>query len=305
MSEEHPVVLVAGAINTDLVGQVRHAPQAGETVTGLGFSIFGGGKGANQAVAVARSGGTVSLVGAVGDDQFGRDRLANLATDRVNTSAVATVEGQASGVALILVETGGENRIAYIPGATTRITTDATLDAYRRVHPSLVLAPNELPQEALRSLFAAARADGVVTVFNAAPDPATALDLLPDVSILIVNEHEALEILQEPVGSHRAAAQRLADLYDLTAIVTAGADGAYASDRSEPIHIPGTSVDAVDTTGAGDTFCGAFAGELAGGASLNEAIAYGVRAAGISVTRPGAQASIPNRDEILAALRRD
>ena len=302
MSDRRPVVLVAGAINTDLVGQVREAPGAGETVTGSGFAMFGGGKGANQAVAVARSGGSVSLVGAVGDDQFGRDRLADLDADGVDTAGVSVVPDAASGVALILVETSGENRIAYIPGATTCISTESTLDAYRRAQPCLVLVPNELPHEALAALLAVARADGVTTVLNAAPDPGTVSSLLGGVEILVVNEHEAGEILQEAFGSHLDAARRLAEIHEVTAIVTAGRNGVFACSGDEVVHVPGVVVEAVDTTGAGDTFCGAFAAEIARGASLQDAMLFGVQAASISVTRPGAQASIPHRQEIIAAL---
>lgn len=305
MSSQQPVVLVAGAINTDLVGQVDRAPEAGETITGAGFEVFGGGKAANQAVALARSGTATSLVGAVGDDQFGRDRLKDLQADGIDTSAVDTIGDAASGVALILVEASGENRIAYIPGATTRIMLEPTLAAYQRIRPGLLLAPNELPLEVLHSLLKAARADGVPVILNAAPDPANVMGLLDDVSILIVNEHEALAILGEPVEGHGEAARLLARRHGLTAIVTAGADGAYACDGGETMHIPGVRGEAVDTTGAGDTFCGAFAGELARGAALVDALTYGVWAASISVTRPGAQASIPSRDEVLAAMNQD
>lgn len=303
MSERQPVVLVAGAINTDLVGQMERAPEAGETITGTGFAVFGGGKAANQAVALARSGTATSLVGAVGDDQFGRDRLADLQADGVDTSAVAVIEGQASGVALILVETGGENRIAYIPGATNHIGLETTLVACERVRPALVLVPNEVPFAVLDALLSAAQAEGVPTILNAAPDPANVLTLLDKVSVLIVNEHEAVVILGQPVASHAEAARLLAERHALTAIVTAGADGAYACEGGEVVHVPGVRVEAVDTTGAGDTFCGTFAGELARGASLADALAYGVQAASISVTRPGAQAAIPRREEVIATLR--
>ena len=126
MSEDRAGILVAGAINTDLVGQFDYAPRSGETVAGTGFAVFGGGKAANQAVAAARSGASVRLIGAVGQDQFGQDRLKELERDGVDVSAVDVVGDVASGVAMILVERSGENRIAYIPGATARIRTDFT-----------------------------------------------------------------------------------------------------------------------------------------------------------------------------------
>ena len=300
--KKQAVVLVAGAINTDLVGLMDRAPEAGETITGTGFAVFGGGKAANQAVAVARTGGAAYLVGAVGDDQFGKDRLADLDADRVDTSSVEVIAGGTSGVALILVENGGENRIAYIPGTTLQVTPEATLAAYERIRPDLVLAPNEVPHGALRSLLEAARSNNVRTMLNAAPDPTTSVDLLENVDILIVNEHEAIEMLGQTVADHGDAAMKLAQRYALTAVVTAGADGVYAGDGGQSLHVAGIPVEAVDTTGAGDAFCGAFAAELAGGATLEEALRFAVQAASISVTRHGAQASIAYRNEVVAAM---
>ncbi|MBA3379469.1 MAG: hypothetical protein H0T93_11360, partial [Chloroflexia bacterium] len=188
-------ILVAGAINTDLVATVTRAPAAGETVTGTGFSIHGGGKGANQAVAVARSGGDAHLVGAIGDDVFGHARLIGLIKDGVHTASVMERTGQLSGVALILVEDGGENRIAYVPGATLTVPPAHMKTAFSEIQPSIVLATNELPQSVLRVLFTAARNADATVVFNVTPDPEMARDLINDVSILIVNSGEAAVLL--------------------------------------------------------------------------------------------------------------
>lgn len=294
-------ILVAGAINTDLVVTVARSPLAGETVTGTGFAIHGGGKGANQAVAIARSGGDAYLVGAIGEDEFGRARLTGLIEDGVHTQSVMERTGQTSGVALILVEDGGENRIAYVPGATRMVSPSHLEAAFAGIQPSFVLATNELPHEALGTLFTLARSAGVTVVFNATPEPETAHDLIHNVSILIVNEGEAAVLLDdEAVADAEAAAASLLELGPDTVILTVGANGACVG-TSDGIawHRP-PSVEVVDTTGAGDTFCGAFASELARGASIDDAVRYGVLASALSVTRPGAQLSIPTREEISA-----
>ncbi len=299
MSAAPKPILVAGAINTDLVATVVRAPAAGETVTGTGFAIHGGGKGANQAVAAARSGGDVLLTGAVGDDEFGRDRLAELARDGVGTSWVMVRERETSGVALILVECDGENRIAYVPGATALAPPLHVVSALEAVQPAFVLATNELPAESLSALFVAARRAQATVVYNATPDPERARDLVREVSILIVNQSEAAALLDaDAAGTVEGTVAALLDLGPETVILTAGAKGACAG-MSDAIqwHRP-PSVDVVDTTGAGDTFCGAMVCELARGASLEDAVRYGVIASALSVTRPGAQSSIPTRTDI-------
>lgn len=300
MANTAGLVLVAGAINTDLVATVARAPLAGETVTGTSFAIHGGGKGANQAVAVARSGGAVFLVGAIGDDDFGRARLDGLRADGIDTGWVTPHDREPSGVALILVEDGGENRIAYVPGATRTVSPSHLEAAFAGIRPSFVMATNELPHDALGALFAVARRAGATVVFNATPEPETARGLIHNVSILIVNEGEAATLLDvEAIADPEAAVTSLLELGPDTVILTAGANGAHAgTGRGVEWHRP-PSVEVVDTTGAGDTFCGAFVSELARGAPIDEAVRYGVIASALSVTRPGAQSSIPTRAEIL------
>lgn len=292
-------ILVAGAINTDLVATVARAPLAGETVTGTSFAIHGGGKGANQAVAIARSGGDAYLVGAIGEDEFGRARLTGLIEDGVHTESVMERTGQTSGVALILVEDGGENRIAYVPGATRTVSPSHLETAFAKIKPSFVLATNELPDDALRALFALARSAGATVVFNATPEPETVRDLIHNVSILIVNEGEAAILLDvETVADPGAAVASLLQLGPDTVILTAGANGACVGTGDGIAWLRPPDVEVVDTTGAGDTFCGAFVSELARGASISEAARYGVLASALSVTRPGARSSIPTRAEI-------
>lgn len=298
-------VLVAGAINTDLVGHMKRAPRAGETIAGTGFAVFGGGKGANQAVAVARSGGLVGLVGAVGNDQFGIDRLRELRLDGIDVTDVKQFPEVASGVALIFVEATGENRIAFISGATSLIDPGTALEAYARFRPDVVLVPNELPTDALLALLRAAHQDGVTTILNAAPEPSSVRDAIQYTSILVANEHEAVELLGELPHGHAATARRLGEHGGLKVVITAGADGVYVWDGANEYHVQGPRREAVDTTGAGDTFAGAFASELSRGVDLAAAVTFGVHAAGISVTRHGAQASIPTRNAVIDSMAGD
>lgn len=299
---ESPAVLVAGAINTDLVATVSQAPNAGETITGHDFRMFGGGKGANQAVAVSRSGGRVVMVGAVGDDEFGAARLADLRADNVATDWVQVLDDTSSGVALILVEDSGENRIAYIPGATLQVTSENLMAAYAATRPAVVLVPNEVEGAALETLLSVARADGALTILNATPEPLSARHLLAHVSILIVNEHESVQLLGHQVSGHSEAAGALGDRLGIPVLVTAGGEGVFLWDGRQVHQVRGPRRIVVDTTGAGDTFAGALVAKLAVGVSLLNAVEFGVHAAGLSVTRPGAQSSIPTLDEVARSL---
>jgi ribokinase len=216
------------------------------------------------------------------------------------------VSGDApSGVALITVEAGGENRIAYVPGATSTVPSSHVTDALDAIEPGFVLATNELPHDALHGLFSRATAAGARVIFNATPDPATAVDLLANVSILVVNAGEAAALLGSgAIGDPRDAVLSLRDRGPETVILTAGPDGACAGfPGGVEWHRP-PEVQVVDTTGAGDTFCGAFAAILANGGHISEAARFGVHASALSVTRHGAQSSIPARTEIDASLAR-
>src|SRR5215213_8420057 len=185
-------VLVAGAINTDLVARVAKAPDAGETVTGSSFAIFGGGKGANQAIAVARSGAPTAMFGALGDDDFGRQRRADLDGEGIDADSVARSTTAASGVALIVVEEEtGQNRISYVPGATMTLTPEQARVTVDRVKPQMVLTTPEPPPETLSALLAAGKERGATIVLNASPEAIGAKPFLEDIDVLVVNETEA------------------------------------------------------------------------------------------------------------------
>jgi ribokinase len=302
----HGRILVAGAINTDLIAYVDRAPEAGETITGRSFEVHGGGKGANQAVAVARSGAQAVMLGGVGRDDFGDARRGDLERDGIDVSWIQMPDGASSGAALITVEASGENRIAYIPAATLAVTPQHARSAVEAVNPGLVLAANELSLSCHLEVFGWAREHDVPVVFNVAPYSEDARELLPLVRSLIVNRGEARALLGERDGtaSPEELGARLRELGVDRVVVTLGADGVIGISGEGVTRIPGFDVVAVDSTGAGDTFCGAFAAKLHRGASFEEALVYGNAAAAISVTRRGAQPSIPTRDEIEALVAR-
>jgi ribokinase len=298
-------VLVAGTINTDLVARVDRAPDAGETVTGSRFDIFGGGKGANQAIAAARSGAATSMLGALGDDDFGRQRRADLEAEGIDTASVPRREATPSGVALIVVEEStGQNRIAYVPGATRTIAADQARSAVERVQPAVILSTLEPPLEALQTLFEQGRAAGATVLLNATPEAIGARPLLGLIDGLIVNEREAADLLGYPVAAENGAdaALALARLGPNIVVVTLGSAGAVIAKNGETQALPAPQVDVVDTTGAGDAFCGAFAAALARGAEPVAAARTGVVAGSLATTVPGAYPSMPNRDAIESIL---
>ncbi len=292
-------VLVAGAINTDLVATVERAPAAGETVTGHAFAIHGGGKGANQAVAAARSGASVALLSGAGSDAFGEERLDGLKNDGIDTTWVIQSSAAPSGVALIFVEKSGENRIVCVPGANLDVPAEIAGTVVAACAPGWVLATNELEPGTVRALLESAHRARIPVLFNATPDPETSAPLLPYVDMLIVNEGEATALLggeqfddpRETIGALRALGVE-------TVVMTVGASGAYAGNQDVIVHHRPPTVAVVDTTGAGDTFCGALVAELARGGDLEDAVRYGVAASALSTTRQGAQSSIPWRRDV-------
>jgi ribokinase len=294
-------VLVAGAINTDLVARVAKAPGAGETVTGSTFAIFGGGKGANQAIGAARSGAPTAMLGALGDDDFGRQRRADLDAEGIDTRSVARSTTAASGVALIVVEEEtGQNRISYVPGATMTLAPEQARAAVDRVKPQVVLTTLEPPPEMLDALLDASKQHGATIVLNATPEAIGAKPLLDRVDVLVVNETEAEDLLGHAVsaGNGEEAARSLAELGPETVVVTLGATGAIVAHGGQTASLPAPSVDVVDTTGAGDAFCGAFAADLARGVDPFLAARTGVVAGSLATTIPGAYPGIPRHDAI-------
>jgi ribokinase len=297
-------VLTCGAINTDLVARLQRAPEAGETVTGTDFAIFGGGKGANQALASVRAGASTAILGALGEDDFGRQRLGDLRADQVDVGSVAMRTDAPSGVALITVEEQtGQNRIAYVPGATLTVTADEARAAVASVQPRVLLTTLELPAESIAAAIADARTAGATILLNATPEPELAAQHLGTIDTLIVNEPEAQILLGGTVpGSWTDAAKALQALGPRNLVITLGAAGAIARFGDTEMSVPVPSVTVVDTTGAGDALCGAFAAATALGKSPEDALRFGVAAGSLACTVLGAQRSMPTAAAINALL---
>ena len=300
MVEPSREIIVLGSSNTDIVVESPHLPVAGETVLAPGYSIFAGGKGANQAVAAARAGGSIRFVGAIGDDQFGADRMADLERAGVDVQAVTTLNGMQSGLALIVVDENGENIIVNAAGTNDRIPTDAIERAIQATDHGLLLMTLEAPLETMQCAIQLAESQDWPVVINAAPFRDDAADLLASATVLICNEVEAKQAA--PALADRSGtdlAEGLGQTLGNEVVVTLGKDGcAIAGPDRAAKHLATISVEAVDSTGAGDAFCGALAAWLARGSTLTEACKAANIAGAISATRRGAQASSPARSEI-------
>ena len=296
-------VVVVGSSNTDMIVNVERIPSLGETILGGAFSMAAGGKGANQAVAAARMGGEVSFVARVGDDSFGEQAIAGFRADGIDVSHVLLDDSEASGVALINVAASGENSISVASGANANLSV-SDLESARSIieEADTVLTQLETPLATVERLVQIANECDVPLILN--PAPAQALDekLLRGVTMITPNENEAelltgLKVVD--AESAKVAARQLIKQGVEAVVITLGAKGAYLCLRGYEGLIDGFPVEAVDTTGAGDTFNGALATELARGElELPEAIRFANAAAAISVTKGGAQPSIPRRPEV-------
>ncbi len=279
-----PEICVVGSVNLDIVVAVDHHPVPGETVLGGDRAELHGGKGANQAVAAARCGPSVALVGRVGDDDTGARLRAGLVVAGVDVTWLTVDPDAPSGVALIAVDPAGENTIIVSPGANGRVGADDVAAAAQALGAACVtLLGHEVPEPAVA---AAAQVAGGTVVLNPAPARAVPRELLARVDVLVPNRGELAAL----AGRDGDPGQLAAELDGVGAVVvTLGADGALVVDGGRVEHVPAPVVDAVDTTGAGDAFCGALAAALVGGAALVEAARDAVAFAADSVTRPGAR----------------
>ncbi len=298
-------VIVLGSINTDLVVKVPELPRPGTTVIGGTFYQSQGGKGANQAVAAARVGrSVVTLIAAVGDDGFGRESLSHLGREKIDLQYVVTKPQTPSGVALIMVDQHAENMIAVASGANALLSASDVASVPEAVFRSakVFLTCLEIPLETVIAGLKRAKAAGLITILN----PAPALDRLPadvlsHVDIITPNESEVATLAGVEVSdvtSAQRAAQVLRQQGVRTVVVTLGSQGCLVVDADRAAAYSAFSVNAVDTTGAGDAFNGALAAALAENQPWDQAIRWAMCAAAISVTRPGAQTSLPTRDEV-------
>ncbi|WP_025679488.1 ribokinase [Paenibacillus massiliensis] len=289
-------ICVIGSSSMDLVVTSSRRPGAGETVLGDSFTTVPGGKGANQAVAAARLGAEVTMIGRVGDDSFGKDILANFKANHVNTQNVKPVTHSESGTAhIILAE--GDNSIVVVEAANREVTpayVDEASEAIREA--DIVLIQQEIPEETVVHVSKLCAQFGTPLLLNPAPARTLPQEVIDQASYITPNEHEA-EILFQGMSPADALRQ-----YPNKLFITEGSKGVRYFDGDEEILVPTYQVEAVDTTGAGDTFNAAFAVALAERRPLQESIRFANRAASLSVTKFGAQGGMPMRDEVEASL---
>ena len=300
-----PRIVVVGSSNTDMTIVSERLPSVGETVVGGDLFQAGGGKGANQAVAAARAGASVSFVGRVGDDSFGRAALKRLRDEAVGTRFVVVDPAAPSGVALIMVDGQGENLIGIAPGANARVCADDVLVAGAAVEAAHgVLVQLEVPLDAVMATVELASKAGAVCILNPAPAPEGGLDrrILENVTVLTPNRVEARRLAgEEGEADEEELARRLVELGVEAVVITLGADGVCICDRGGCERIPAAPAEPVDTVGAGDCFSGVLAVALAEGKPLALAARWAVCAAALSTEKNGAQPSMPTR----AAIERE
>jgi ribokinase len=295
-------ILVAGSSNTDMVIRTDHFPAPGETILGGEFLMNAGGKGANQAVAAARLGGNVTFIGKTGDDIFGKQAVKQLNEEGINVSFMALDKENPSGVAMITVDRNGENSIVVASGANGTLSPGDFDKAISELdHSEFVLLQLEIPVPTVEYIAQTAAWKGKKVILNPAPAVPLSDNLLQNLYIITPNETEAgiltgMKVTDE--DSAREAAFCLQKKGVEIVIITMGAAGAFYLTSEKSGIIPSIRVEAVDTTAAGDTFNGALAVALSEGKSLEEAIIFANRAAAISVTRVGAQSSVPYRNEL-------
>jgi ribokinase len=282
------VIVVVGSVNLDTVVSVEELPRPGETVTAARLATAHGGKGANQAIAAARLGGDVTFIGALGSDSEADILRESLAKEGIGVDHVTSIPGTRSGVALITVDGHGENLIVVYPGANGDLAlTDHARSAIQSA--DVVLMQLEIP---MSTVVAAARLARGTVIVNAAPARSLSDELVGCIDVLVVNEHERA-VVHEAGNAARIP----------VTITTVGADGADLASRDGTQRVPAPVVNVVDTTGAGDTFCGALAEALDRGEPIIDAVGWAVRAGALSTTELGARTAMPTREMMVDQLR--
>lgn len=299
-------ILVVGSMNMDIVTQVERHPVPGETIQGKGSRFYIGGKGANQAVAAARSGASVAMAGGLGSDAFGLDIRKKLAEDRIDLALVKEKPAM-TGVALITIDRNGENNIILSAGANEEYGEDDA-DALELSGYDLILLQNEISPAATRKVLDNAAEANVPVCINPAPIDGFDRSGLHKAAFLILNEVEAEELSGVEIGGlggARRAGKRLLGEGIPRLILTLGSAGAiYMDQAGVQVEMPAFAVEVVDTTAAGDTFIGAFAAKYAAGTELKESLRYAAAAAALAVSAAGAQSSIPDERQVRAFLER-
>ncbi|MHC4307557.1 MAG: ribokinase [Planctomycetota bacterium] len=301
-------IAVVGSLNMDLVMRVSRIPKPGETILGADdLQMIPGGKGANQAYASARLEAEVAMIGGVGGDAFGEQLINSLKNADVNTQHITRDSKASTGIALIVVEEGGQNSIVVSSGANGRITPSHVSRAESVIRSAdLTLLQLEIPLPAVIKAAQCAKKHGVKVILNPAPAQQLPAELLSLTDILIPNETEAAMLSGYDVGTDegiRLASSKLCQSGVKTIIMTRGSQGASLITENEIEHFPAFPIEPVDTTAAGDAFVGSFAVAFAEGKPLTEAVRYGNAAGALASAKPGAQPSMPGRDELYKMLQ--
>ncbi|WP_211824178.1 ribokinase [Kistimonas asteriae] len=295
-------ILVLGSVNADHLVRVPRLPKPGETVAGKDYEVIPGGKGANQAVACARLGGQTAFIACVGDDAFGTDMIQRFQADGIDTQAVCQIADQTTGVALICVDNQAENCIVIAPGANAKLTTSRVQAQHALIADSdYLLMQLETPLDGLLEAVEIAHNADVKVVLNPAPAKALPDELLLRIDMITPNQTEAELLTGIPVNDVVGAAEAAGKLHAMgitTVVITLSSQGVWISEKGNGRLVEGYSVTPVDTTAAGDTFNGAMLVALAQGESLDKAANFANAAAALSVTRHGAQPSIPSREDV-------
>ena len=297
-------VVVVGSVNTDFFVRVPRLPTPGTTVIGDDHWRAHGGKGANQAVAAKRAGADVALIGAIGSDELGSAAVAALASEAIDTRWLRTIEGESTGVALIMVDGTGENLIAVASGANARLSPALVDEAINDLRPAIVLTNLEVPDDCvLRAAEVAARV-GARFVLNPAPFRPLPAELLALVDILTPNEHEAADLLGHGGGSLSSLYEALSKHGVKHLVVTLGERGASLLSADGETRVPAQPVRAVDATGAGDAFNGVFVASLAAGMAIDASIRLAVAAGTLATLRRGTWPGLPSRSQLLEFVSR-
>ena len=294
-----PDILVIGSLNADLVVRAPHFPQPGETISGEDLQVIPGGKGANQAVAAARLGASVAMLGRVGKDNFGDFLLDNLKSNHVDSQLVQR-DDASTGTAIIVVDSSGQNSIVLSPGANGKVSS---ADVNHAPFPAggLLLLQLEIPTLAVLSAAQRAKENNVRVILNPAPAQELPDELIALADFIIPNESELSLLMNLPVNdisSTEIAAKQLIKHGANNVIVTLGSNGALAVTKDQMAHIVSFKVEVVDTTAAGDAFIGGFATAVLQNKSLEESVRYGCACGALATTKFGAQPSLPTKEEV-------
>lgn len=296
---ENPKILVVGSINMDLVTITKRMPAIGETIIGKDFKMIPGGKGANQAVAAARMGAEVAFIGCVGDDIYGDKLLEALRDESININGITRVNNIPTGIANIIVDEKANNSIIVVPGANSKVHAENINVNMELIDwCDIIILQLEIPLETVMKCIEEGKKRGKTIIFNPAPVQKLDEEVFKYIDYLIVNEIEAKQISETDEEDHFKLVEKLLNIGFRNVIMTVGEKGVLFNENSEIKYIPAIKVNAIDTTAAGDSFVGTFATSLGNGADKDISIHDAVRAAAITVTRIGAQSSLPYKNEI-------